>query len=545
MFSEDTLAGNLAALERAQGYRPTLAPLDLHTTRAVPDPQEGLRVEIRTADNAWVPIDARRPALDHAQQVILVGAGLGYALDDLERAGNGSKVIALEPDPGIAVLFLARRDWREWFESGRLRLVTGPTYVGASACARFLDASPRPAIVVNPVLAAHRREAADAAQRVAERIATEAEANEAARRRFAGRYLLQTLGNLPALDAESDVRALDNILTSRPAVIVGAGPSLDTNVLELVHLQDRVVIIAADTALRPLLAAGVRPHLVVAADPSELNARHLSGVERVHEIWLAAEGSVHPAALAGFAGRIFAFKVSDHEPWKTLRQAGADTGLLRAWGSVVTPAIDLAERMGCNPILFAGLDLAYTGMRPYCRHTIYDDMWRSYMEAGCTWDQLVDDFFSRQAWIEHRDIRGVAVRTAPHLVAFRQWILDEVALRRDRRFINATGGGVLHGPGLGQATLTAVLSSCPRLEGVRVALARAHRRGASRSVALTTALERVRAMGFDDIVARWRDFSAQTLAREEIAVAVDSALRESAGRHPRRVADAAGPNGRC
>lgn len=545
MFSEDTLAGNLAALERAQGYRPALAPLDPHTTRAVPDPREGLRVEIRTAEDAWVPLDEQCPPLDGVQPVILVGPGLGYVLDDLERAGAGSKVIALEPDPGIAVLFLARRDWRSWFETGRLRVLTGPSYVGASACARFLGGSHRPAIVINPVLALHRREAIDTARRVAERIAAEAEANEVARRRFAGRYLLQTLGNLRALDGESDVRALDTILASRPAVIVGAGPSLDTNVLELSHLQDRVVIIAADTALRPLLAGGVRPHLVVAADPSELNARHLSGVQSVHDIWLAAEGSVHPAALEGFAGRIFAFRVSDHEPWTTLRQAGADTGLLRAWGSVVTPAIDLAERLGCNPILFAGLDLAYTGMRPYCRHTIYDDMWRSYMEAGCTWQQLIDDFFSRQAWFEHRDLHGAPVRTAPHLVAFREWILEEVALRRDRQFINATGGGVLHGPGLGQAALTTVLGSCPRLVGIRAALARAHRRGASRPVPLTTALARVLESDFDAVVTRWRDFSVQTVTREEIAAAVDDILPGSALRHRRRTTDALNAGERC
>src|SRR5690606_41571291 len=67
------------------------------------------------------------------------------------------------------------------------------------------------------------------------------------------------------------------------APIVGAGPSLGANVADLRRLGDRGVIIAADTAVRPLVTAGVPPHIAVAADSSELNARHLTTADGVDD----------------------------------------------------------------------------------------------------------------------------------------------------------------------------------------------------------------------------------------------------------------------
>ena len=60
-----------------------------------------------------------------------------------------------------------------------------------------------------------------------------------------------------------------------PLVLVSAGPSLDRNVRQLAGIDQRCFILAVDTALRPLLAAGIEPHAVMIADPSRLNAQHI------------------------------------------------------------------------------------------------------------------------------------------------------------------------------------------------------------------------------------------------------------------------------
>src|SRR4051812_7847766 len=58
--------------------------------------------------------------------IIVIGPGLGYAVDAIWRRAASTRVIAIEPSPGIAAAMLSRRSWRESIESGQLTLLTGP-----------------------------------------------------------------------------------------------------------------------------------------------------------------------------------------------------------------------------------------------------------------------------------------------------------------------------------------------------------------------------------------------------------------------------------
>jgi hypothetical protein len=73
---------------------------------------------------------------------------------------------------------------------------------------------------------------------------------------------------------------------------------LDRNVHELRGMEDRCLILSVDTALRPLLSAGVTPHAVLIADPSQENARHVAGTIPA-STYLIAEQAVHPSAFQG------------------------------------------------------------------------------------------------------------------------------------------------------------------------------------------------------------------------------------------------------
>lgn len=536
-FTEAMIQHNCEALRRAQGSCPPVAALQPGTARAVPDAALGIRLELRTRDDRWVPLDGADPMAAAASrvaplldqpQIILVGLGLGYALDRLEALGSQAKVLVFEPDPAVATLCLARRDWRSWIESGRLRLLVGPDYAGATSMARWVDVATPPAFSVSETLAAQRPKSTQGARTVAERVVGDAESNLDARRRFAGRYLLQTLANLPVILRESNAAQLDGLFAGVPAVVVGAGPSLDENVRALAQWQDRAVIIAADTTLRPLLAGGVRPHIVVGVDPAELNARHVAGVNGVDDSWLVGEGSLHPAAFVGFAGRTFTFKVSRHEPWPWLEAHGAGRGTLRAWGSVITSAFDLALRLGCSPIAFAGLDLAYTGERPYCSHTLYDTTWRDVLMACNNWtfEELVADYFANRTTSWEPDLHGTPVRTAPPLLSFRNWLLDQMAQPSAVRFVNATGGGLLYGPGVEQGSLDDVLGGAPVRDDLRSRLREAHAAGRTTHAVSATGLETLAAGDTPDeaaLLARWRAFTLETVETTDIVAALHAA----------------------
>ncbi len=530
MLSEATLAANVAAIQRAQGQGPTFGALDPSRVRAIPDDRAGIRLELRTGDGDWLRLE-ELSTTTFPKQLFVIGPALGTVIDAIERVGAPTRVVAIEPDPGIAVLMLARRDWTSWFDSGRLRLLTGPDYRGAVTCSRQVNVSDPPVVLEHPLLAEHRAADVAAARAVATQMIAEAGKNQEARRRFAGRYLLQTLANLPVIAREADAGVLDNLFSGRPAVVVGAGPSLDENLPALVELQDRAVVIGADTTLRPLVKGGVRPHILVGVDPGEMNARHLAGVTDIDDIHLVAEGSLNPIAFEGFANRTFVFKVSNHEPWPWLETRGLGCTTLRAWGSVVTSAFDLALRLGCNPIIFAGLDLAFTNMRPYCRGTIYHEIWQSYVDDhGNNWEWIMEDYFRNQPDVRMPDWQGAEIRTTPAMISFRNWLLEQTASTKDRSIFNATGGGILYGPGLRHASLGELLGASAPIAAIRQRLASAHRQSASRGNSLQADVDqRLRAQDTPGLFARWREFTLNTVTDEQIS----SALRDASAHPPR------------
>jgi hypothetical protein len=401
---------------------------------------------------AWIGAALPGPA----KTVTLIGAGFGHALDVLERQSPGAQVLVLEPDPAAAAALLARRDWTAWLATGRLAVLSGPDYTGAAQAARlFRDLHTAP-ILVHPHLARHHPDEVLRARQALTRLTFEARANDGARRTSAGRYLLHTLTNLPRLARESDVRALAGLGARQPAIVAAAGPSLDRNLPDILPVRDRAIVIACDTAARPLALGGVDPDLIVATDSSRVNAGHLAALPAGRG-WLVAEGSVHASAFPTFDRRTFVFRVSGHQPWPWLASLGLDRGTLDTWGSVATSALSLALAMECDPIVLVGADFAFTGGRPYCRGTSFEPQWARWNAAGGTpesiWRALVD----RWPPVVAPDIAGQPARTAAHLVAFRDWIVERAATCGDRRVVNATGAGLLHGSAIEQGSLGSVL----------------------------------------------------------------------------------------
>lgn len=480
---------NIRALERRFGQAlPEIAEGLVRQRPSLPGGHAA--VEIDAGGGRWVRLlSARDPLADaaawleasgligEAETVIVVGGGLGYILDALDHCGAATRVVVVEPHAALANLLLERRDWRPLIEGGRLAVLVGPAYEGVSAVARLMPGIEKAPVYVHPVLGrAWPAQVRDALAAV-ERLRFEAAANEEAKRSLAGRYLRHTLANAARLTREGDAAALEGIFAGTPAVIAAAGPSLDRNLHDLHLVRDRALIVACDTALRPLLSLGVEPQLAVAIDPSVANACHLGALHEPRRTWLAAEASLHPPAFAHFDGRTFFFRIGDHEPWPWLRAAGLERLLVRVWGSVITAALDLVLRMGCDPVIIAGADLAFTGGRPYCRGTTLEAQWASWVAGGETYDRAFALMLERWPVAIEPDLTGESVRTASHLVAFRDWMRTRAAAAAPVRVVNATGAGILHGPTIRQASAAATLAAHPPLdlEAIQARLAGAHR----------------------------------------------------------------------
>jgi hypothetical protein len=177
-------------------------------------------------------------------------------------------------------------------------------------------------------------------------------------------WLLQGIEALPEVAAHPSIAALDRAFVKRPCFIVSPGPSLERNVALLRGVKGRAVVMTCTHALSVLQAYGVSPDLVVVADAGADLLRHYGGVDTS-----AVEAMVIGAACVREhwskpARRRFAFASNGELDQWAFEPFGEDAGL-RTGGSVACSELSLALRMGCDPIVFVGQDLAFTGGRAY------------------------------------------------------------------------------------------------------------------------------------------------------------------------------------
>lgn len=396
--------------------------------------------------------------------LIVIGFGDGTVLAAIEQRLPGVRVLALEPEPARVPSFLANPLGVAWRESGRLLYLADPDYAGANDAWRLFPANgAKPLVLTHPEL--ERCGGLARAKDVLKKVLFGVEANAAARRRFAPRYLTNSLANLPAMLRGNNLEQLRGAYRGRPAVIAGAGPSLDASVEPLRRRAGGALVIATDTALRPLLTGGVTPQLVVGMDPGAANLRHFLSLPECRDTWLVAESALDPGAATRFEERTFWFRVANHQPWPFLNELGVDICRLEVWGSVLTGALQVAVLAGCDPIVIVGADLAYSEHRPYARGTTYEFDWAWYAGYGRSLNDTWAALIAAAKPIEAIDLDGETTQTTEVLQSFRDWTAAQ-ARKSGRRVINAGGSGILTGDGIEHRSLDEALGESGPLSSI-------------------------------------------------------------------------------
>ncbi len=261
--------------------------------------------------------------------------------------------------------------------------------------------------------------------------------------RAATTWLGNLAQNLPQLATQTPFDALTDAAVGVPGVLIGAGPSLDRGLEALRQLQGRAVLCAVSTALPPLARAGIVPDLVAVVEAND-NSAHFADVPHLDRMLLLADPQGHPAHFTIPPARNLALAVRD---------TAAGDWLARAWGcrplesggSVACVSLSALHRLGCDPLVLTGMDLALTGGRTHAagstqghRHGRYDPQTGRFVftseerPADGSWQGDL-----APAWGG-----GTPVPTRPAFNVYRLWF--ETAAETwaaDRTLLNATGGG--------------------------------------------------------------------------------------------------------
>jgi hypothetical protein len=175
--------------------------------------------------------------------------------------------------------------------------------------------------------------------------------------------------NRPLIERFGGLRRIVPLLNGRHVLVVGAGPSLERSLpaLERSRLNDEVLIIAADMALKPLVARGVRPRFVISCETRP--SAFFSGVD-TSGMHLLAFSCMSHSNLMSWRGDISFYNWMIHdEPFASLwEQAGCDLGFVATASIVTTQAVSMALGSSVASISLVGNDMAFRD-RFYVRGT--------------------------------------------------------------------------------------------------------------------------------------------------------------------------------
>jgi hypothetical protein len=212
-------------------------------------------------------------------------------------------------------------------------------------------------------------------------------------------------------------------------------------VAELRKAKGRALIICVDTAIRTLHGAGVVPDLVVSIDAGKENFRDFEGIALTHET-LVAVPVIYPEIISLF-DRVFLTSYG-HPLMDWIESFIGEKGYTKVGGSVVTTCFDLTRWLSCNPVIFVGLDLAYTDMKDHTKGAFFIEDSLSRINRFFTLPMKGREAIKEKdiCWVDGVD--GGKVPTSGEMLSWIRWLESQIReshMLSGTTYIDATEGG--------------------------------------------------------------------------------------------------------
>lgn len=233
---------------------------------------------------------------------------------------------------------------------------------------------------------------------------------------------------------------LKDRFSGTPAIVVSAGPSLSRNLDVLATVKDRAVICAVQTAIKPLMQKGIAPDFVTSLDFHEMSRKFFENAGDLSTVHLVAEPKATWHVIDNYPGPV---SLLDNA-WARLLigdELGARGGL-PAGATVAHLAFYLAVYLGCDPIIFVGQDLAFTGHVFYVPGVEMHQAWRSETNRFHSLEHLEWERIARNRPILRKvpGQDGRELYTDDLLFTYLEQFEKDIAAT-GRRVINASEGG--------------------------------------------------------------------------------------------------------
>ncbi|WP_068467184.1 motility associated factor glycosyltransferase family protein [Candidatus Protochlamydia phocaeensis] len=228
---------------------------------------------------------------------------------------------------------------------------------------------------------------------------------------------------------------LFNQFSQVPAIICGAGPSLNKNIELLKTLTDRALLFAGSSALNALIPKEIIPHFGVAIDPNRAQVPRVAVAAPYHVPFFYRNRLFQEALQAISGPRLYLTGTGGYDisTWFE-EQLGIEEESLDEGHNVVNFCIEIAHALGCDPIILVGVDLAFTDQQHYADGIIAN------LQLTEEDFKTREDFDSQPLLKE--DIHGKPIYTLWKWITESEWIAEFAKNHPEVSIINATEGGL-------------------------------------------------------------------------------------------------------
>lgn len=229
--------------------------------------------------------------------------------------------------------------------------------------------------------------------------------------------------------------ALFGQFKNTPAIICGAGPSLSHQFEQLQALSQQAVLFAGGSALNALIPQKIIPHFGVAIDPNQAQCKRIAITEGKNIPFFYRNRLFHEALKLLSGPRLYLTGTGGYEiaTWFE-NQLGIVGDCLDEGHNVVNFCIEIAQALGCNPIILVGVDLALTNQQHYA-NGIIENL------------QLTEEDFKTDTDLDSQPLLKQDIYDQPTFTYWKwiteaEWIAEFAENHPDTTLINATEGGI-------------------------------------------------------------------------------------------------------
>ncbi|WP_411502692.1 motility associated factor glycosyltransferase family protein [Brevibacillus centrosporus] len=373
--------------------------------------------------------------IDSEKHVVFYGVGLGYHIEAFIQQHPSTSFSIYEPNVTIFTQYASHRQINKIANNNLKNIYMGiDSDVLTKNLKHLIDHVKAEMVMI--VLPTYERIFSEQTKYFIEEFRDKVflkRATISANLSFAKRLTVNSIMNMPtAIRTPNLLHEKPSEFCGKPAILVSAGPSLDVEIENLRYIKENglAYIFSVGTSINTLIENGIEPDAAFTYDGSVENQMVFEKViERdLKSIPLVFGSIVGHELIPKYPGPLLNFVVArDYlTPLYLKREDGKSIDFVDSSKSIAIITLQILYKLGCDPVVLVGQNLAYLG-----------DSWYS---KNITYVGKVDEKQRKEA-IVVKDVEGKDVYTNRGLDMFRKEMEHYVNMYSDLEVINTTKGG--------------------------------------------------------------------------------------------------------